>query len=135
MNLTYVPLFNFSPAQQQQMPREKATNLWKDTLAKAALARETALLRSSGSRAAKLKHSQALAAARRQPRASSLTKPTALAAMLGALDELSAGPQAAAKPAPPPRRVPASLRAALEVHAAYASGDPLAALRKHIGTL
>ncbi len=116
------------------MPREKVTNLWKDTLNKAALARETALLQSSGSRAAKLKQSQALAQARRQPKKAGATlQPTALSAMLGALDELSAPSQAAAKPAP--RRVPAPLRAALEVHAAYTSGDPLASLRKHIGTL
>jgi hypothetical protein len=128
------------------MPREKATTLWKNTLAKTQRAhereREAALLAAASGRAEKLQRSQEMAAARQQraarPTASgaTLSQPTALAAMLASLDELSSSSSSAApKAARKPAAVPAPLRAVLEVHNAYASGDPLAGLRRHIGTL
>jgi hypothetical protein len=117
------------------MPREKASQLWKQSLHRAQLARETALVSAAGSRAAKLAKSQELAAARRAPKpaGATLAKPGAVSDMLASLDEIlasHAATQAAAAARPAPRRS-AAHQGALALHAAYAggAGDPLAGLR------
>ncbi len=127
------------------MPREKGTSLWKQSLHKAQVAQETALLARAGSRAEKLAKSQELAASRRsagRPSGASLTQPSAVAGMMASLDEILAShtakqAAAAAKPAAAPRKASAALQSALTLHAAYAGGaaDPLAGLRAHASKL
>ena len=126
------------------MPREKGTSLWKQSLHKAQVAQETALLSRAGSRAEKLAKSQELAAARRAPKpaGASLTQPSAVAGMMASLDEILAShtakqAAAAARPAAAPRKASAALQSALALHAAYAGGaaDPLAGLRAHASKL